>query len=323
MPFSVRDVLLGLVVPFATTLIATRLAWSWIRSRHLFGIACSLSVMGGFLLGYRLLELGPTIPRLDRDWVPYTTGIALLPAMIPNQRRLWRYLQFVLLICCISLAAWKLVPTWPNLEPSRLIHIVIWSVYTFALSTGMLFVARTHSVSGSTLPYDTEDAASSAPPERGGPLWVATMTTALATAVLLLMLSGSLRFAQTAGAGTAAFAGLITTLWLYRLRAALDSLGLVYSFLICGMMLTGQVNSFSNIPTVSYVMLPLAASGVWGLTLGYRRRAKHEATIVVGRWRVSNHMWTGPWRGRICRVWRRIVSSALGRSRPQPDEVRW
>ncbi|MCO6457948.1 MAG: hypothetical protein J5I93_21810 [Pirellulaceae bacterium] len=283
MPFSIQDLLLGLLVPALAAALASATCGRLARQGRWFAWSGSLAVTGGFLAGYWLLQLGPIVPRLDRQWVPYAVLLALLPAMAAGRGKLSRCVQLAWLALVVLLAAWLLVPNRDSLEPSFWVHVAVWSLLTFAIGAGLLWIDRAEApdetpVSDTTPPPGdrTETGAGS---ERqsaavfwGGLCWLGTMAVALAFASALLALSGSLRFAQTAAAGMAALLGLAVGCGVARRRPALGGVALVYSLLICSVSLTGKVNSFSSIPAVSYAMLPLAPLG-YGLAVccGQRR----------------------------------------------------
>lgn len=283
MPFTIQDLLLGILVPAAASFGLAAGASGLTRPRPLPRPVAPLAVVCGFLLGYWLLELGPLRPKLDRDWVPYSAVFALIPAALPGRSRVARLVRLAVLAIVIFASAWLLVPTWPTLDPSRTVYLWSWSTYTLALAGGLLWIARTderlyESVpsGGTSTATVSRSAAGDTPTEkhasshtardaqpttanlRGQSLWLVMMIGALAAASALLALSGSLRFAQTTAAAMAAYAGLAAALVAVRPASTLGGVALVYSLLSSAAMLTGQVNSFSEIPTFSYVLLPLA-----------------------------------------------------------------
>lgn len=273
MPFSQKDILLGLVVPaLASMIVVAVVAWLS-RKRDSTGTAAAPAVVLGFLLGYWLLKLGPVVPEFDRDWLPYTAVCALVPAMIPRQSRHSFKLQLLALAIVVIVSAWVLVPTWDSLEPSRTVHLAVWTIYTFALSAGLLSIARAgdwpqRSSNDEEPLRQVKDASRS-----GGLLFLFLMLATLSAASALLLLSESLLFCQIMLAGTAAFAGLAlvyaTASRFFQFRPSLSGAALVYSILVSAAMLTGKVNSFSDVPTSSYLILPLTPLA-YGLALPAR-----------------------------------------------------
>lgn len=285
MPFSIQDLLLGLLVPALVALGVSAACGVLARPGRRLSWSGPLAVTGGFLAGYWLLQLGPVVPRLDRQWVPYAVALALLPAMVPSRAKVGRCVQLGLLALVVLVAAWLLVPDRDSLEPSRWVHVAVWSLLTIVSGAGLLWVAWVEApdetlVAGSGPPGD--GTAIGAGRERqstavfwGGLCWLGTMAAALACASALLALSGSLRFAQTTAAGMAALLGLAAGCCVARRRPALGGVALVHTLLICSSLLTGKVNSFSSIPAASYAILPLAPLG-YGLAVccGPRRLAR-------------------------------------------------
>lgn len=251
MPFSLRDILLGVLTPAVVALLIDRVA----ARRAPRGASGAVAVVVGFLTGYWLLGLGPLAPTRDREWLPYAAPLALLPAALLRHPR-WRVLAWC---AVVGVAAWLLVPTWAHLEPSRPVVAGLWSAYALSLAWGAAAAGGVRKPAGAALPPDAAgplpEAAASHP---HAVEYVVALSGALACAAPLLALSGSLRFAQTAGAAMAALVGLAASWQLAQARPAPGSVAGVYALLIGAVMLTAWVNSFSSIPGVSYWLLPAA-----------------------------------------------------------------
>lgn len=255
MPFSIRDLLFGIILPAAIALTGTLLAARLFRRKAFVSSGSTLSLIAGFAAGYWLLDLGPVRPEYDWHWTPYAVVLVLIPASLPGTTRGLLVLKCVLLAITIGLSAWLLVPTFESLNPSRTVHILVWSIDTFLLSTGMLLIARAEPFPDSPSAHVTEE------PSRtlatGSLLRLSLMIATLAAAAGLLVLSGNLSFGQIAAAGMAALIGFAVAGWFSSRRLPLEGVSLVYSVLISAMMLTGKVNSSSGIPTACYLLLPL------------------------------------------------------------------
>jgi len=258
MPFSIRELLLGIATP---TLIAAVLGWAIVffpRSATLPRCLLPVALVTGFLSGYWLLELGPLLPKLNRDWTPYAAVIALPAAVVPAGG--WRgfYLKAGLICVAAGLFGWWLVPNWPALEPSREVYLAAWTVYTSGLALAMLFLAfRLAGLFDPPRGNSAEEPPARAAP-RGGHLWLIMMAGTLLAAFAFLPMTGSLRFALIAGSAFGAMAGTLAVYWLAKDRPPLDGVAIVYALTVSALMLTAKVNTFGDIPTFCYALLPLA-----------------------------------------------------------------
>ena len=134
-----------------------------------------------------------------------------------------------------------LVPTWEDLEPARWIQLFCFALYVVGWVAIMQPVER----------------------RSAGPLLPAVLSVTLAAAAVILALAGSLRFAQIALAGAASLLGIFLVSCRDRQPGRLSGIGLVFSILVIGSLLVGRVNSFSDVPLVSYLLVPLAPLGLW------------------------------------------------------------
>src|SRR5690606_22524823 len=79
----------------------------------------------------------------------------------------------------------------------------------------------------------------------------------------ILAAAGSLRFAQIAGCGAAALAGMALVAYFNRAKRTADGIALPFAVFAAGMMLIGRVNSFSDVPLISYLLPPVAPLALW------------------------------------------------------------
>jgi hypothetical protein len=106
---------------------------------------------------------------------------------------------------------------------------------------------------------------------------------------VVLGLAGSLRFAQMAGCGAAALGGMAAASWIVRAaRPLVSGVALPAALLVTGAMLIGRTNSFSDVPLVSYLLIPLATAALWLAATpsavaarGWRRGARLVVPVVV------------------------------------------
>ena len=241
MPFSVTDILYGGVVPaLAAGLLMLILRWllpDAFEKRYTVVVA----FVAGFFVGYGMLSLSPWIPTAHWHWLPWMllAGTVVGPISCVNGvYRIERWLLYALLALGVG---WMLVPTWEDLEPARWIHQACFVLYVVGWMAVMEPLGR----------------------RSAGPLLPAVLTATLTAAAVILALAGSLRFAQIALAGAASLFGIFLVSCWDRQPGRLSGIGLVFSILVIGSLLVGRVNSFSDVPLVSYALVPLAPLGLW------------------------------------------------------------
>jgi hypothetical protein len=240
-PFSITDLLFGIVVPALVAgtvlFLVTRFAALEVLKRS----AAAVALAAGFLAGYGLLGLGPWKPQSHWHWLPYNLLLSLVALPLVGRVSGRWIIQGLLSLLVAGAAAWVLVPTWPDLAPPRTIQMVVWTVAVVAMT--LLLEPLTRRVSGRLLPL--------------------VLTATLLAAAIVLALSGSLRFAQIAGLGMAALAGMTVAASRVGTAEPLSGAALSFSLLVSGLLLVGHVNSFSAVPTISYVLVPPAPLLLW------------------------------------------------------------
>ena len=260
-PVTIGDVFYGILAPAAVAAIAVWL-WRHATSERWRPLALPLAFVVGFHAGYWLLRLGPARPESHWQWLPWLLLLAL-PAGAPPLRKRSTFAALTIGIAAVS--GWLLVPTWEHLDPSRNTHL-------------MVFVAAFVLVVAALQPLTT----------RVPGLWLlANLIGVLAAGAAVLGLSGSLRFAQIAGCGVAALTGLTIAARFLGGRICSEGLVLPFALLVTGLMLIGRVNSFSDVPLMSYVLPPLAPLSLWLATsdrvagTGWRRWLVLMLPLVV------------------------------------------
>lgn len=236
MPFSATDALLGFLLPAlcAGAVLAGFLRISRKDAARRF--APSIAYVSGLLLGYFLLKLGPYSPEAHWHWLPYAMLLALVIGPVSLAAGVTSFERVLLYALVAVIAGRLLVPDWEDLKPSPLAHLVFFAIYSTLLAS-VLESQRRHF---------------------SGSLIATVHLIAMAFAAGVLALSGSLRFAQIAGAGAGASAGLALACRFVPKDDSLQGVSLVYVLLLNGILLAGRVNSFSNVPLASYLLIPLA-----------------------------------------------------------------
>lgn len=264
MPFSPMELLLGLGLPIlvsaVVSLVIRLVPWSESLRRQSAGFALGAA----FFLGVRLIELSDWLPTQPWMWFPYAVLVAALCGPLSVAPGVSWFERFVLYAVLSTIAAWMLVPTWSSLEPSRW----VWWVGTAATMTvvglGIELIASR---------------------EKGTRLSL-LMFAVVTIASVLVMLSGSARFAQFLMAFAGGLFGFALTSWLKARDGSFSGAGLATAFALVGMLMTAKVNSFSKIPFASYAALAaipvlLAFVAVSPAGKGKGRKGWLPAAVVV------------------------------------------
>jgi len=218
-------------------LIFSRYFGSDDRRRH----SASLATVVGFLVGYGLLSLAPWSPTAHWHWLPFALILAAIAGPITCAEGVTFVERLVLYMLVALAVGYALVPEWEDLAPSRNVHLAAFAAYVVLLP--VLLEPLTKRLVGPRLPFI---------------LW-ATVT----AAAIVLALSGSLRFAQIAIALAGALFGIFLVSFTRRDTNHLAGISLLFSVASVGALLIGRVNSFSEVPLASYLMIPAAPVFAW------------------------------------------------------------
>ncbi|MEW4454693.1 hypothetical protein AB1L30_18660 [Bremerella sp. JC817] len=251
MPFSSNDLIWSLVVPLLAA-TGLRFVLSWVVSRFeaapsietseepststiapsALPLETAIPLIAAAAIGYFQLELGPLVPKAHYEWLPLGVLIAAVVATLVGFFQRYAVVRFGLLPLAyagvVGGVGYMLMPTWDDLSPSYPVYLTCWCA-------GVWLLACT-----------TEWA-----PDRGR--WsfaIVWLGTCLAVAIVVA-LSESLRFAQIAGLTFSGSLGLVIGGMLMR-RGLLGGLGLTLTTYLGGILLIAHVNSFSDVPLVSY-----------------------------------------------------------------------
>lgn len=239
MSFLVETIVRSVAVPAAAS-VAVLLLWrracpQTAGPRH----AAAWAVGGGFLVGYLFLPSAPVVPASHWQWLPYVGLVAMILAPVGLAEGVRLPERWGLHLVLAVAAAWFLVPDWAEIEPQR-------PLYFGALAGSLLLLV----VVLDRLSFHIPDAS----------MPVLVCVTAFAGAVVLAQ-SGSMKFAHLAGVIGAVNLGyaLVTVFgsWSPSFQSAVP----VVVILLGGLMFAGDVNSFSDVPRASYVLVPVAPLG--------------------------------------------------------------
>ncbi len=246
MPVSVADVACGFALPALVAGGLLVVLQRFVLAEFVRKIAASAALAAGFVTGYALLGLGQWEVKYFWHWLPYVTMLSVCGSALTAGERWLRVAGEVGCLALAVLAAWLLVPTWPHLEPTRAVHIAVWSSGVFVLA--LLLDPLTRPAMASRLP-------------RG--LLSTVLAGTMFAAVVVVLLSESLRFTQFAGAAAGSMLGIAIVNTAWPKQTSLHGIAFTFAVLSCALLLVAQVDSHSAVPLISYAVVPLAPLGLW------------------------------------------------------------
>ncbi|MFI4875018.1 MAG: hypothetical protein ACIALR_06765 [Blastopirellula sp. JB062] len=245
MPITANEALLGFAAP---AMVAA--AVYWIAQRFLPLEArerwpANLAIGAGFLTGYALLRYAPWQPTSHWHWAPYALTLSILLGSAASAKEISLLERILLYATAAWVAAWFLVPTYDDLDPSRAAHLIGWPLYLLLIALPLDAVTR----------------------RMNGPLLPAVVTLSLAVGMAIVFLSGNAKLTQILGFGLAALLGVTLSSFLSKEKPALLGAALPITFLSGSYLLVARVQSFSDVPMLCYALPPLAplllAVGLW------------------------------------------------------------
>lgn len=261
MPFTLLDLLFGFGAPALVGVVVAALTQTLTSDESGNRFAASWALAGGFVLGYRLLALGPWIPDSHWHWLAYAVLFSAVLGPVSRAGGVRLAERCLLYATCALLAGTYLVPSWEDLNPSRGVYLVGWTAFVAVCAS--LLDPLTKRFAGRVLPL--------------------VLTFALIVEAVVLALAGSLRFAQIAGCGAGGMAGYALVACFYPQRDCCRGVALPFMVLSGGAMLVGYLNSFSDVPSASYLLTPIAPLFLWAAATGplFRLQGFKRAIIVV------------------------------------------
>jgi hypothetical protein len=246
MPFSFEDVLYGFLLPSIVAMLGTIVFRRVLPGDMGDRYGASIGFAVALFSGYRMLDLGPWMPEKHWHWLPHSVTLAAIFGSAASAAGVRWLERFGLYIAVTFIAAWHLVPTWEHLDPSRRTYLAVWTLCVAVIAS---------------LIYRMPRSVPSA-------LQCSVLAVTCACGAVVLILSGNLRFGQIAGIGAGACMGIAIASAFVRQEAVRNYAALPVAVFLSGAMLIGRVNSFSEVPLVSYVLVPLSPLMLWGLAVG-------------------------------------------------------
>jgi hypothetical protein len=216
--------------------------------------------VAGFCTAYFLFSWTVARPTYYRYWLPYVGIVAgvLGPVAIASGVRLGE--RWAVWLTLGLLAAWFLLPEEKGpLHPDRLRAGAIAAGLFLGWCVCLEALAR-------HLP---------------GGMFPSLLGFAALCGAAVLFQSGSGQFAQLAGAIAAGLAGCALVAWFHPdevlMRGAVPPLGV----LLGGLIFIGYNESFSNVPTASYALIPAAPLALWVCAVGPLARWQGKRRLAV------------------------------------------
>ena len=241
MPFTPNDLFLGVVIPgaagFCICMILRRFLSDLLCSRY--GVPLAFAV--AFTVGYAALRPGPVLPEKQWHWLPAICLVGSLCSTVASRTRLRMMLQVMLWLIVSLVAADLLTPVRDSLHPKRIVWLIVWPLLVVISTWFSQWVFRRIDARSTGM----------------------ILCQQFCSGCVLLLMSGSLRFSQLALIGFGAVLGLFFYSWPQSRNCTLTHTGFLSGLLLWGLMLTGRVNSSSEIPLICYLLIPPAPVVLW------------------------------------------------------------
>ncbi len=256
-PFTVKDIVLGGLIPAGLVVAVCLLSARFLASHFTRSIAANWAIGIASFVGIRLLALTPWKPVNHWHWLPYI-GLAcavLSPLLIHKNAAI----RFATAVVAAVASAYLLVPEWDSLPQPGSVMICLFAVIVI----GVWLVMRPLS---QRIPHRS---------------LAIVFAGSMLGATLILTLAGSLRFGQIGGSIAAGFFGLMVAEFVARTSDKLTDLSFMFCVLGGGVMLVGQLNSSSDVPLVCYLIPPLAPLTLWLGRLGPLAKLTGKSRMTI------------------------------------------
>lgn len=263
MTVSPQVMLLGMLLPALVAGLSFWLLKKFLPTDMANRWAPSVCLIGGFLPGYFLSDVGYWPPTSHWQWLP----VAILPAVIfgPLSREFGfgHVIRSFIFIPSACIAVWLLVPTWDSLEPSRLVHMLAWGGFLWLVMA--LLEPLTDKITAPTL--------------------AAVFIGTLLGGAIVVVQGGSTLFAKVLLIAMFGMGGLFLVVLMIARKDHLHGIACLFTLLLGGTILNGQVNTFTNVPLASYLLILLAPLTMWISRFGplahWGESAKTAVTIAL------------------------------------------
>jgi hypothetical protein len=192
----------------------------------------------GLLVGYGLLPAwAPWQPTTYWHWLPYLGLAAAGVGSLTLASGIHWAERWIAALLLAGLSAWYLVPTWGQLEPTRVWHVTVLAAYMAALIACLAPLSR----------------------QMAADRWLAYLGTSAFVSAVTTAIAVSLRFGQVGTILAASLLGLAAIAWLSPATIQpIRSQTIVpwYAILVGGMAYVAYVNPSPRLP--GFIFMPLA-----------------------------------------------------------------
>lgn len=249
MSFEVELLVYGAAVPLFLAIALLVLGRQFLPTGIGDRTGAAAALAFGFGTAAVLFPWFPWKPEFAWHWLPYLGLLAAIAGGIGPSTKVPSWGRWLLWLGLAGVSALVIVPTWEKLESDRLGYIVGLASTFFVLI--VLLDPLAARLAGNLLPTHLAITAT--------------------VGAVILGLSGSAKYAQLGGAVAAAMGGCAIVGWFRQEMTWLRGAMPAFVVLLGGLMFTGYISSFTEIPWLSYLLVPLAPlmlwAGVW-LPLG-------------------------------------------------------
>jgi len=241
-------------ISLSTVVLFRRFATENASDRYAVAVGFAIA----FFAGYALLpSWAPLEVARHWHWLPYLAAVAMVLGPLALANGIHPAERGIVQLLLALLAAWLLVPTWPDLQPSRPVYIAFLTGYLLLLSILLdLLISR--------LP---------------GPLLLVQLALVAIGIAILLAVFSSLKFGQIAGIAAAALAGCAgAAAWC---RSACNARGLVLGFVVIlgGSAFVGYLDH--QPPLTGLLLVPAAPLALWICLWGPLRRQRSSVAAAT------------------------------------------
>lgn len=248
----------GGLVPALTSLVAALLGRRLLPASASERYAAAVALVAGFAVGYALLPAwAAPLPTRYWHWLPYLGGAAMIVGPVGQAVGVSRLERGLVQLLFALVAAWLLVPTWADLQPSRPVWIALLTAYLFLLAALLEPLAK---------PICERRV-------------LAFLTLAATSSAIMVAVFVSLKFGRVAGVAAASVAGCWAAQSVARGQLGTPGFLPAYSALVGGSAFTGAINPAP--PNAALLLVPAGPIALWLFVRGPLARFQGIAAWVA------------------------------------------